>query len=177
MRAAKSDMMQGFRYHVTAISNAGGGDPFQAVPDEDRDGYDTKGQAGFQQATIPEVSVDSSEYREGIMKWTQKYPGVPTVGDVTLSRGITKRDTVFFDMVMASIEGREYRCDVTIWHYQREEMGLAQNAETPDSVRRTICYNAFGTMAKPSGDLEAMAGDVSLSEMTLAVESIEVKYK
>jgi phage tail-like protein len=177
MRAAATDMMQGFRYHVTASSNGGATDPLQTTPEADRDKYETKGHAGFQQVTMPELSVEASEYREGIMKWTQKYPGPPTVGEVTLSRGITKRDTAFFDMVMASIEGNEYRADVTIWHYQRTEMGMAQAAETSKTVRRLEAYDCFATMAKPSGDLEAMAGDVSLAEMTLAVEYFDVKYE
>lgn len=174
MRAANTDMMQGFRYHVTA--DIGGEDPLQTTADSDRAGYETKGHAGFQSVTIPELSVEASEYREGIYKYTQKYPGPPTVSELTLIRGITKRDTAFFDMIMASIDGQEYRADVKIWHYQRSEMGLANAVETPTNVRRIECAEAFAIRAKPAGDLDSMAGDVSLAEVDMAIESFELKY-
>jgi len=174
MRAANTDLMQGFRYHVTA--NIGGSDPLQTTPDSDRTGYETKGHAGFQSVTIPELSVEASEYREGIYKYTQKYPGPPTVSELTLIRGITKRDTAFFDMIMASIDGQEYRADVTIWHYQRAEMGLANAVEQTNAIRRIECAEAFAIRAKPAGDLDSMAGDVSLAEVDMAIESFELKY-
>ena len=174
MRAAKTDMLQGFRYHVTA-NIPGQSDPLQTVPNSDRADYATKGAAGFQSVTIPEISVEASEYREGIFKYTQKYPGPPTITEVTLMRGVTKRDTAFFDLVMASIDGKEYRADVTIYHYARDEMGLANAVETPSSVRRIICREAFAIRAKPEGDLDSMAGDVSLAEVDLAIESFELK--
>jgi phage tail-like protein len=174
MRAANTDFMQNFRYHV--VANDGDGDPFQPSVQSDRDGHDTNGQAGFQSVTIPELSVEATEYREGIFKWTEKYPGPPTVSELTLMRGITKRDTTFYDMVMASVEGKKYRADVIIYHYQRSEMDLATSATVGDDIRRIECGECFAIRAKPNGDLDSTAGDVSLGEVDIAVEKFEVKY-
>ena len=123
-RAAANDFMQGFRFHVVA-QTATGLKPLELSRNEVAGG----GQAGFQSVTIPEISVEPVEYREGIFKWTQKYVGPPTVSDCTLMRGIIKADTTFYDWVMDSVEGAEYRCEVTIYHYQRAEMDDATAAQ------------------------------------------------
>lgn len=169
-RAASTDYMQGFRYHVVA-DNTSGTDPLQPIASE-RDGHVGGGQAGFQSVTIPELSVEATEYREGISMWTEKYPGPPTVSEITLMRGITKRDTAFFEMVMASILGATYRADVNIYHYHREEMGMAATGDV--SQRQISCGNCFAIRAKPNGDMDATAGDVSLAEVDLAVESFDI---
>lgn len=176
MRAANTDFMQGFRYHVVA-NDGTGPDPLQPDVQADRDGHGSSGQAGFQSVTIPEISVEVAEYREGIFKYTEKYPGPPTVSDLTLMRGITKRDTAFYDMVMASVEGSEYRADITIYHYQRAEMDSATSATVGDTIRRIECGECFATRAKPAGDLDSMSGDVSLGEVDIAVEKFEIKYE
>lgn len=165
-RAESTDYMQGFRYHVVA-NNESGVDPLQPLVASDLDSHENKGQAGFQSVTLPELSVEAVEYREGIMKWTEKYPGVPTVSEVTLMRGVTRRDTAFFDMVMASIEGARYRATVIIYHYHRDEMGAEIGAE---SGRRYECGECFAIRAKPAGDLDSTSGEVSLAEVDLAVE-------
>ena len=175
MRPSRTDLMQNFRYHVVA-DDGSSVDPLQPVYTTDRDGFEGGGQAGFQSVTLPELSVEASEYREGLMKWTQKYPGVPTVSDVTLMRGISKRDTVFFDMVMNALEGKEYRADIIIYHYHRTEMDLANAGEVSDSIRRIECGESFATRAKPAGDLDATAGDISMAEVDLAIENFDVKY-
>mgnify|MGYP001819444169 CR=1 FL=1 len=173
-RAAASDLMQSFRFHVTA--NMDGSDPLQ--PGQDRpDDFGNTGdiaQAGFQSATLPELTVEPVEYREGTMMWTQKYPGPPTVSDVSLMRGAAKKDTAFYDWVLASVNGEEYRADVTIWHYHRTDMGsAAQNAEN-DDYKQIVCYNCFGMRAKPSGDLDSTSGEVSLLECDFSLERFEV---
>ena len=174
MRAAVDDLMQGFRFHVTA--NDGTGDPLQrgVIRGDDFEGG---GQAGFQSVTLPEVSVEAVEYREGTFKWTQKYPGPPTVSECTLMRGISKSDTSFHNWVMASVDGEQYRADVTIWHYQRAEMGAANQSETGDNFRRVECSNAFAMRAKPGADFDSMSGEVSLAEVDFAMESFVVEYE
>jgi phage tail-like protein len=172
MRAAVDDLMQGFRFHVTAA------DENNANPLEfNRQGeFEGGGQAGFQSVTLPEVSVEAVEYREGTFEWTQKYPGPPTVSECTLMRGLSKEDNTFHHWVMASIEGDAYRADVTIWHYQRTEMGYANQSETGDNFRRVECHNAFAMRAKPGADFDSMSGEVSLAEVDFAMESFEVLY-
>ncbi len=166
MRAAAEDLMQGFRFHVTASTSVGA-DPLAFTTDPAEGA-----QAGFQSVTIPEVTTEAAEYREGTSKWTQKYPGPPTVSDCTLMRGIAMTDTAFFDWIMAALDGREYRADVTIWHYQRAEMDQALAAGV--STRQYLCGNAFGIRAKPAGDFDSTSGEVSLAEVDFAMESLEV---
>ena len=176
MRAASTDLMQSFRYHVFA-DDGSGVDPLQPAYDDDRTGFETKGVAGFQSITIPELSVEAAEYREGNMVWTQKYPGPPTVSDLTMMRGISRRDTAFHDMVLASVNGEQYRADLTIVHYQRTQMMDAVEAQFGKDHRRIECGECFATRAKPAGDFDSMTGDVSLAEVDVAVEKFEIKYE
>ena len=174
MRAAVDDLMQGFRFHVTAL-NALGVDPLQ-TPERGSHGepFEGGGQAGFQSVTLPELSLESTEYREGTFTWTQKYPGPPTVADCTLMRGVSKTDTAFFDWVMGTVNGAEYRSDVTIWHYQRAEMGQAAMSQTGTDMRRVMCHNCIPTRVKPAADFDSMSGEVSLAEVDFALESFEL---
>jgi phage tail-like protein len=169
--------MQGFRYHVIAKRDDSPDDPLQGVEDAaDARGGGPTTQAGFQSVTIPDLTVEVAEYREGTFKWSQKYPGPQTVSDITLMRGISKRDNAFYKMVMASIEGSEYRADVSIYHYQRSEMDLAMSADPGEDTREISCGECFATRAKPSGDFDSMSGEVSLGEVDLAIEKFEIKY-
>jgi len=176
MRAANTDVLQGFRYHVIAEDNSGR-DLLQPKYSDDRTGYEGGGQAGFQSVTLPELSIEAAEYREGNFKWAQKLPGPPTVSDVTCMRGVTKRDTAFYDMAMASVDGDEYRVMITIYHYQRAEMADALKSEGNDTHRRIECGECFATRVKTEGDLDATAGDVSLAEVDIAVEHFTPKYE
>lgn len=170
-RAAVDDLMQGFRFHVIA-SNSAGANPLEYNrPGE----FEGSGQAGFQSVTPPEITVEGAEYREGTFTWTQKYPGPPTVSDCTLIRGIAKADTAFYDWVRGSVDGKEYRCDVTIYHYQRSEMASAAQVEDGDTFRRIECKNCIPTRAKPTGDFDAMSGEVSLGEVDFAMESFTLE--
>jgi phage tail-like protein len=169
-RAAVDDLMQVFRFHVVA-TKADASNPLEyARPGE----FEGGGQAGFQSVTIPELSVEPVEYREGTFTWTQKYPGPPTVSDCTLMRGVAKADTTFYDWVRDSVDGDEYRCDVTIYQYQRTEMASASQAEASDDFRRIECKNCIPTRAKPTGDFDSMSGEVALGEVDFAMESFDV---
>ena len=172
MRAAKDDLMQSFRFHATAMDEVGA-NPLEFTGRGD--GFEGGGQAGFQSITLPEVSVEATEYREGTFVWTQKYPGPPTVSECTLMRGVAKGDMTFYDWVMAGVNGKAYRATVTIWHYQRAEMGLAEQSSTQDSIRRVECYEAFAMRAKPGGDLDSASGEVSLAEVDFACEWFVLK--
>jgi hypothetical protein len=175
-RPMRSDYMQGFRYHVVARPVSGSDDPLQpnSTDNVGQHGAGAGAQAGFQSVTIPEISVEASEYREGIFKWTEKYPGVPTVSDISLIRGVVKEDTTFYDMVMKSIEGIEYRCEVEIYQYHRLEVANGLASTGSKGSRVIICENCFATRAKPNGDLDSTAGDVSLSEIDLCMESFKL---
>ena len=169
-RAAADDLMQNFRFHVIA-STATGTNPLEYSRQGE---YQGGGQAGFQSVTSPEMTVETTEYAEGTFLWTQKYSGRPTISDVTMIRGVAKNDTTFYDWVRQSVDGEEYRCDVTIYHYQRSEMSSATQAETSDDFKRIECKNCIPIRVKPIGDLDSMSGEVSLAEVDFAMESFDI---
>lgn len=175
MRAEQNDLMQGFRYHAIADDGTGT-DLLQ--PAESREGEGMGVQAGFQSITLPELSTEAAEYREGTFQWTQKYPGVPVVSDMTLIRGIAKKDTAFFELIMNALEGSRYRMDITVYHFQRSEMGSAYAIDKADTtgVRKVVAHNSFASRAKPSGDLDSMASEVSMAEVDIALENFDVKF-
>ncbi len=172
MRPAANDLLQGFRFHVTA-ENADGNNPLYLSRGE---GFDSGGEAGFQSVTLPEITTEAVEYREGTYVWTQKYPGPPTVADCTLMRGIAKEDTAFYDWAMGAVNGEQYRANVTIWHYQREEMGQANNADTSGSIRRYNCTECIPIRVKPAADLDSTSGEVSLGEVDFAMEGMTIDF-
>lgn len=173
MRAAVDDLMQGFRFHVTA-ANKNDLDLLQPIPSRQGE-FEGGGEAGFQSVTLPEITLEATEYREGTFTWTQKYPGPPTVSDCTLMRGVSKSDTAFYDWVMTCATGGEYRADVTIWHYQRTEMGLGPTPSQGTDVRRVECKNCIPMRVKPAADFDSMSGEVSLAEVDFAMESFTLK--
>ena len=127
--------------------------------------------AGFQSCTLPEASTEATEYREGIYKFTKKFPGVPTFTDVTLMRGIVPTDTGFHDWAITAMTGGEYRSHVRILHYQRGDITPGTDEAVPGTAAREYqCFECFPIRAKPAADLEAMTGEVSMGEMDFSLE-------
>lgn len=198
-RAAATDPLHSFRFHATTVE--GGASPVLGIagtaasdvlqPNENGPGYIAGGgtQAGFQSITAPEVTNDPAEYREGIRTYTQKFPGIPSMNDVTLNRGCARLDTAFFSWMLAAVEGAEYRADIIIWHVQRPERDLsitegaggvltAAGSElevTPEISKRYILKEAFPTRVKIAGDLDASTSDISLAELDIAYERFDIK--
>jgi phage tail-like protein len=143
-RAQVSDFLHNFRFHVTADLALGGGDPLAHS-------YEDGAEAGFQSASIPAVNVEAVEYREGSYTYTRKQPGIPTVDDCTLMRGVVMQDTALFGWIMAAIGNAEYRADLTI--YQWDKAGKTPNqAVELDNAREYRLFNCFPITAKPAGD-------------------------
>lgn len=166
-RAVSTDVFQSHRFHIRSVN----GDTLEAVSE-----------GGFQSITLPDVSLDIVEYKEGIMAWKRKYPGIPSVSDVTLTRGVARTRTRFWEWVLAAIQGGEYRCDLEIYHFHRDELlalgdtdsGNSPNLPTPSAGRRIKLINCFGATYKPGSDFDAMASEVSIEELTIACERFEV---
>jgi len=163
-RASTNDLLQNFRFHVKA---ARAGDDVDILPFTNPE----DGEAGFQSVTIPEVSADAVEYREGTDTWTRKYPGPPTVGSGSLMRGVAKEDTVFWEWMLNMINAtEEFRCDLTIHHFSRDESPDVGGAAS----RYYVCYNCFPTRVKPAADLDSTSGDVSVAELDFELERVAV---
>lgn len=132
---------------------------------------------GFTTVTTPNVSVNAVEYREGTYIWTRKYPGIPTVGDLVMSRGIFKRSSGFFPWILRCIEGavddnnRPYRSEIQIKQFHiTDEFGVEG---TPTRV--TTCAEVFLMDVKPTGDFDANDDSIQITEATFAVEEISVR--
>ena len=154
-RAVDTDLYHNFRFHV--VDPAGGNlDPV----------------AGFRTASIPDLTVDMVEYREGVYKYTRKYPGIPKVGDCSLSKGVVKKDSDFLVWLFKCINGGEtYRSDITIQEYHiSDEFGIDGSPSKVIQLKEV-----FPTSVKPTGDKDASSSDVAIQEMTLAVEEITVE--
>lgn len=154
-RSIETDPYHNFRFHVV-----------------DPNGNHLDPIAGFTQASMPEITVDAQEYREGTFKYTQKFPGVPNVGECQLMKGIFKKDSDVFRWLLLTINGgADYRSDIIVQQYHiSDEFGING---TPSRITRL--KEAFPTSVKPTADFDATAADVSLKEVTLSLEEIEVE--
>jgi phage tail-like protein len=186
-RAAASDPLHGFRFHARSINapdlNGAGADLLQ--PDGDTPGYviGEGSEAGFNSITMPEITVEHAEYREGIRVYTMKFPGVPTIAEITLNRGVAKYDTAFFNWVLAAVEGNEYRCDVVIFHVQRPALEQIQDTSKGPNIdvgavgvvsKLYKLYECSPARVKIAGDLDASTSDVSIAELDISVERFDV---
>jgi len=128
--------------------------------------------AGFRTASIPDLSVDMAEYREGVYLYTRKYPGIPKVGDCSLSKGVAKKDSDFLQWIFKCINGGEtYRSDITIQEYHiSDEFGIDGSPSKVIQLKEV-----FPTSAKSTGDKDASSSDIAIQEITLACEEISVQ--
>ena len=118
------------------------------------------------------------------MVYTQKFPGLPTMSDLTLSKGVVLQRNQFYDWMFSTIEGAAgYRAAVIIAHFHRAALpgfgGIgANNATTiPDGkvpYRQYTCTEAFPIRCKVAADLDATASDVSVSELDIAYEAFSI---
>jgi phage tail-like protein len=161
-RAENSDFLHNFRFQVTDVKAGGGTFLGTSAPRGDR-----FPQGGFNACGMPNVTVESATYREGIWTYTKKQPGVPTFEPITLSRGVARAETALAKWIYLVIKGGEYRADVTINHFHRD------NAQQP--ARKITLWNAFPTSNKVSSDLDATSSDISITEMTLDYESFDIE--
>lgn len=167
-RSVATDVYQNFKFQLI---DSNGGDVLNA-----------KVEGGFSTISIPDITLDVTEYKEGIHTWKRKYPGSPTVGDVTLSRGVAKNRTRFHQWVLAAINGSEYRTDLEIHVFHREEWATGVNdvggdltlLPKPAASLVIKLKQAFAMMVRPGSDLDAQGADILLEEMTISCESIEI---
>jgi len=165
MRTQETDYFHNFRFHVTC-EGPGGIDYIGAT------------EAGFNMCSIPEMTLEAVEYREGIWSYTRKFPGLATVSEVTLGRGVTRSETKFFAWAIKAIEGGAYRATMTIYHFHRVGKEPAEQASPRDDLtnaRQIKCEEALPVRLKPAADLDAMTSDVSIAEMDVACERFSIK--
>lgn len=180
-RAQSTDFLHAMRFHVTV----GNGTVHLPSSTAGTTGGPT---TGFSACTTPSATQEVATYREGHYIYTRKQPGLPTMDDVTLSRGVTFTDSDFWLWLQDCIEGKgEYREDVTINHYHREALpqGQAVSGQPANNSSEVLnlstgpsrvyhLFNAFPTTHKVSGDLDASASEISIMTLGLSYESFQI---
>jgi phage tail-like protein len=161
-RSQSTDFYHGFKYQVNVVT-AG----IEGASDIGSDG-------GFATAVMPEQTLEAVEYKEGIYLYRRKFPGDVTFSDITLTRGVAKARTAFWDWINACTTGNEYRVDLEIKHFHRDDVvGLADFTQaTPKRVIN--CFECLPIRVKPGADFDAQASEVSLEEIDIALERFEL---
>lgn len=161
-RAQSTDFFHAMRFHVTTTGRGGtGASPLGA-------------QGGFTTCVMPEHTIELVEYKEGTYVYRRKYPGDTTVSDITLTRGVVKAGTELFAWILATTFGNEYRVDMTIRQFHRDDVvGLSDYTNAKPS--RTIdCYECFPIRVKPGSDFDSQSSEISLQEIDIAVERFTI---
>lgn len=131
--------------------------------------------AGFNTCTMPEQTMEVAEYKEGIFTYTRKQVGNPSFSDVTMTRGITKGDSVFYDYIRGAAEGNPYRTDFQVYHFHRDDVqGLLEYTNAAPS-RIIRCFNALPIRVKFGSDMDATTSDISIQEIDFAIERAVVE--
>lgn len=140
--------------------------------------FDTQGMlnlntptGGFSSVTIPELTIDMGEYREGLWVYSRKFPLRPHVGQVSLHKGVFLNDSTLFKMARATAEGLNYRTHLKIAHYHKTDIeGMSSRYQNQTPSREIYCYNAMMVRMRPSSDFDSMNADISLEEVDFEVE-------
>jgi len=184
VRPITSDYLHSMRFHVEMVDPPSGGSP----------GYLQGGtadlrlpHAGFSACTTPELSSEAVEYKEGHFIYPRKYPGNPSVSDITMSRGVARLDSSLFSWMQATVEGGDptgtgsYRGDIDIKHFHRREMFAGgpniQNVDLTNTNPARIYHvrESFPIRCKVASDLDATASEISVQELDVAYEFFTVE--
>lgn len=184
VRTVSQDYLHSMRFHVVvdganAAGYLQGGGADLGTP-----------HAGFSAVSTPEASLEAVEYKEGNFIYTRKYPGTPTISDITMSRGVARLDTSFWRWMQAAIEGGPiagtgtYREDLTINHYHRDRfLSGGPDIQIVDlgsgspilPARSYHIKEAFPIRHKVAADLDATASEVSVMELDVAIEYFTIE--
>jgi len=169
-RAQSTDFLQNFRFQVEVDAGA---------PDYIKRTFSAP-HGGFRTCTLPEFTAEAVEYKEGVWRMPKKFPGNETVGMFTLTRGIVKSNTGFYDWIVAKINGKDYRADLIIKQFHRDDW--ASDAQHPDPFqvqtgkanRVWKIHEAFPSRCKLSTDLDSTVADISVEELDVQCEWIDL---
>lgn len=129
---------------------------------------------GFTNITIPEVSTENVEYKEGIWLYRRKFMGDPTFSDITATQGVVKGNTAFFDWIFAAYTGQEYRIDLQILQFHRDDVSGLIDYTNAQASRIYNCFECIPLRVKPSSDLDAQSSEVALAELDIQIERMEI---
>ena len=104
------------------------------------------------------------------------YPGIPKTNELTFSRGAVAQSSPFYQLVVAAIEGRPYRTNLTLWHFKREGRSSPFNRDVdlaPARAKRYRIFEAIPTFQKPGEDFDSGSSEVSVEEIRFKFERWE----
>jgi phage tail-like protein len=128
--------------------------------------------AGFNTCSSPEMTISVAEYQEGIDAYRRKYPGEPSFGPITLTKGVVKTDVTMFQWILSIAENQPYRTDISIYHFHRDDVAGLINYQQSTPTRILKLKNAFGTRVKLGSDFDGMASEISIEDLDIEYESL-----
>lgn len=161
-RAQTTDFYHAMKYHARVVSTGVTG------------AANLGNQGGFNTMTMPEATVESVEYKEGIYLYRRKFPGDVTFSDITFTRGVAKKNTDLYTWVRNGYLGKEYRVDLQIRHFHREETADLNDYTNIQPKRVINIFDAFAIRVKPGSDFDAQSSDVSIEEVDVVLERFEL---
>lgn len=164
-RAQATDFFHNFKFHCKITT--------KGVAGAEKIGAS----GGFMSVVMPEVNVEQVEYKEGTMLYRRKFPGDVTFSDITLTRGVAKADTNFYDWIRSAYLGLSYRVDLVILHFHRDELSSVEDYSSATAKRQIQIFEAIPTRVKLGSDLDSMASDISVQEIDIAYESFKLVDK
>lgn len=169
-RGTQKDFLQGHRFFVRCNSEQGLDLLQPPLAEADPRG----GLAGFNSVTLPDLSLEAVEYRDGISMFTAKQAGFPQIGDITLQRGVIRNDSSFYEWAIRAYRGNGYRADLTILVFPAEALVgrefAGRNALFDESLAtKYICKECFPTNIG-AWNLDATGADIIMQEATFTCE-------
>lgn len=161
-RAQGTDFYHNMKFHAKVVSTGVDG------------AADIGAAAGFTTVTIPEMTTESVEYKEGVYLYRRKFPGDVAFSDMTLTRGVAKGSTQFYRWIRSCFLGKEYRADLEIRQFHRDETTDATDYTAVAPARTFKVYEAFAIRVKPTSDFDGQSSDVALEEIDIALEYFEL---
>ena len=157
------DLLQNYSFFLADISPSGR-PPFFVMGGEQPLGFNT--------CSMPELTLDVQEITEYNNSYKTYYYTGASVGALTLTRGMTSKDSTLYRWVMRSLKGTDkVQRNLLLLHYS----GLrdAQISADQDLLmargfgKGYLLMDCIPTRYKPGEDFDATSGDVSIGEIEI----------
>lgn len=123
---------------------------------------------GFTEVSGMNIETQVIEYREGNAQEynVTKQPGIPKWGDITLKRGIVKKDNEFVDWITT----------IQLNKVERRDLTISLLDENHQAIVIWRIKNAFPTKVEgPS--LKSTGNEIAIEGITLAHEGMTVQHQ
>lgn len=122
---------------------------------------------GMQNISIPEISLETKEIRQGNWPYLRQIPiGFSTGGNVTLSQAVLPLATDMLLWWLQAVNG--------IFAPRRNMMIVHTRLDRSLPTRILSCENCIPISYKPASDFDASASEVSIESLTFWTEKIDI---